>query len=169
MTTKSKKLTLVLAVADNGVIGAPGKLLPWRLPNDLEHFKRLTLGKPMIMGRKTYDTIGRPLPGRHNILISRNPDFKVPGADVVGSLEEALSLARKDPGDEIMVAGGASVFEQLLPSADTIYLTEVHAEPHGHVHFRFDRDDWEETSRNDHPADQRNEHPYSFVTLLRKH
>ena len=159
------RLSLIAAMADNRVIGRDNKL-PWRLSADLKHFKALTLGKPVLMGRRTFDSIGRPLPGRHNIVITRDPDYRAEGCSVVHSLEEALQAA--SDSDEIMVIGGAQLYEQLLARADRLYLTLVHAEVEGDARFpEFDSGEWQEASREDFHADDKNEFDYSFVVLDR--
>lgn len=159
------RLSLIVAAADNGVIGHEGQL-PWHLPPDLKHFKALTLGKPVIMGRKTFESIGKALPGRQNIVLSRDPGYGAPGVRVVRDLESALWAAADV--EEIMVIGGAVIFAQALPMADRIYWTEVHADVAGDTVFPpFDRDDWQETAREDVAA--RDTLPaYSFVCLERR-
>jgi dihydrofolate reductase len=163
------ELVLVVARADNGVIGRDGGL-PWRLPEDLKRFKRLTIGKPVLMGRKTFDSIGRPLPGRHNIVLTRDPAWRAEGVTVVPNLAEAIAAAGLDPrarADAIMVIGGAEIYAQALPSATRIELTEVHAVPDGDTRLpAFDPARWREAFRDDHAAD--GDAPgYSFVTLVR--
>ncbi len=160
-------LTLVVAVARNGVIGKDNGL-PWRLPEDLKHFKRTTLGKPCIMGRKTWESIGaRPLPGRPNIVVTRDTGYQAEGATVAHSLEAALQAAQ--PAEEIMLIGGAQLFAQAMTDAHRIVLTEVHAEPEGDTHFPpFDEGDWTEVWREDHGADERHTYPYAFRILDRK-
>lgn len=156
---------MIVAAGRNGVIGRDNDL-PWRLPDDLAHFKRLTLGKPIVMGRKTWESLGRPLPGRHNIVVSRNPAFSAVGASVVGSLDAALMLAR-DAG-EVMLIGGAELFALGLPHAQRLYLTEVDAAPAGDVYFPpLDKTQWRETHREHHPADARHAAAFDFVTLER--
>lgn len=158
---------LIVAVAENGVIGREGEL-PWRLSSDLRYFKSVTMGKPIIMGRKTFDSIGRPLPGRTNIVVSRNPDFSFKGVDVFNRLEAAVSHAEGLVGAEIMVIGGAGLYEAALPTADRIYLTEVHFAVDGDVFFpSLDRVCWAETSRERHPAGEKDDHDHSFVILDR--
>ena len=153
-------ITFVLARADNGVIGRDGQL-PWRLPADLKRFKALTMGKPMIMGRKTFDSFPSPLPGRRHIVLTRDRDWAADGAEVVHSVEEALALA----GDDVAVIGGAEVFALFLDQADRVELTEVHAAPEGDATVPA-LSGWRETAREDHPAD--GDRPaYSFVTLAR--
>ncbi|HXH03746.1 MAG TPA: type 3 dihydrofolate reductase [Candidatus Competibacteraceae bacterium] len=161
------KLTLVVAVARNGVIGRNNGL-PWHLPNDLKFFKQTTLGKPVIMGRKTYQSIGRPLPGRQNIVVTHDPEFQAPGCQVVLSLDAALKAAA--PAPEVMLIGGASLYAQTLPRAERIYLTWVDAEPQGDAWFpELEPEQWREVWREDHPADAHHEHAYSFRLLERVH
>ena len=158
-------VSLIVAMDDQGVIGQ-GCKLPWRLPDDLRRFKSLTLGKPVIMGRKTHESIGKPLPGRENIVISRDPDYRSPGCRVTDSLDSALA-ACADAG-EVMIAGGAEVYRASLPLADRIYLTEVHARVNGDVHFpAFNRLEWREESREELPAGGQNIHACSFVVLIK--
>jgi dihydrofolate reductase len=138
-------LVLVLAVARNGVIGKDGKV-PWHIPEDLKHFKAMTMGHAILMGRKTYEETRRPLPGRRNIVITRTPGFSAPGCEVVASLEEALSLARTtDP--EPRVIGGAEIYRLALPLATRIYLTEIDTDAEGDTVFHFDRTGFTETER----------------------
>jgi dihydrofolate reductase len=158
-------IVLVVAVAENGVIGKDNALL-WRLPDDLKHFKAITMGKPVVMGRKTYDSIGRPLPGRTNIVISRQSGLRIEGCIVVDSLEVALVAAGDVP--EIAIIGGGKIYRQALPRAHTIYLTEVHATFEGDVTFpALSTSEWRETHREAHPADERHACAFSFVTLQR--
>jgi dihydrofolate reductase len=169
---KPPRLVLVAAVAENGVIGRDGDM-PWRLPGDLKHFKALTLGKPVIMGRRTFDSIGRkPLPGRPNIVMTRDKNFRANGVAVVADLEEALRLAEKEAArlsvDEIAVIGGSTLYAEALPRADRLYLTEVHAKPEGTVRFPdFDRSAWREVSREGPQREPGEAHTYTFVTLER--
>ncbi len=162
-------LTLVVARADNGVIGRDGSL-PWHLPADLRHFKRLTVGKPVVMGRRTYESIGKPLPGRHNIVLTRSRGWTAAGVTVVPNLAEAVAAAGLQQGarpDEIMIIGGATVYAKALPSARRVYLTEVHAAPDGDTLLpRFDPATWHETAREAHAGDG-DAPAYSFVTLER--
>ena len=156
-------ITLVVAMDHQGVIGAKGKL-PWYLPADLKHFRVITWGKPIVMGRKTHESIGRPLPGRENIVVSRTLGYESPGCVVVSSIAEALRHTQKAP--EVMIIGGAALYANTLPLAQRIYLTEVHAEFNGDVYFPpYDRAAWRERQRIDHPADELNPYPYSFVLL----
>ncbi len=159
-------VVLVVAVAQGGVIGMGGTL-PWHLPADLAHFRRLTLGRPVIMGRATFESIGKPLPQRLNIVLSRRTGFAPPDVQVVGSLQEAYRLAAAH-GGPAMVIGGAAVYAQALADAGTVELTEVHASVAGDTHFPPLGTDWHEVAREDHPADARNDHPYSFVTYRRR-
>ena len=152
-------ITFYLARASNGVIGRDGQL-PWRLPADLKRFKALTMGKRMVMGRKTFESFPSPLPGRRHIVLTRG-DWSAEGADVARSVEEALAMA----GDDVAVIGGAQIYAQFLPHADRIELTEVHAAPEGDATVPA-FDGWHEIAREDHPAE--NDRPaYSFVTLTR--
>lgn len=157
-------LSLIVAVAKNGVIGRGGDL-PWRIPADLGFFKQTTMGKPIVMGRKTWESIGRPLPGRTNIVITRDPHYEASGAAVVGDLEMALVAAGDAP--EVMIIGGAQVYAKALPRATRVYLTEVHARPDGDTHLpEFSKAEWREIAREDHVAE--GETPaFSFVTLER--
>ena len=153
-------ISLILARADNGVIGRDGGL-PWRLPADLKRFKALTMGKPMIMGRKTFESFPAPLPGRRHIVLTRSTDWSAPGAELAHTPGQALRLA----GGEAAVIGGAEVFALLLDRAERIELTEVHAAPEGDTAVP-PFTGWREVEREDHPAE--GERPaYSFVTLVR--
>ncbi len=157
-------LSLVVARADNGVIGRD-QGLPWHLPADLKHFKALTLGKPIVMGRRTFESIGRPLPGRHNIVLTRG-GWTAAGVTVVPNL--AAGLAAAGAADEAMIIGGAAVYAAALPATQRVYLTEVHASPDGDTVLpRFDPAMWAETARDDHAADG-DVPEYSFVTLARR-
>ena len=158
-------VAIVVAMSENRVIGMRNGL-PWRLPADLRHFRRVTLGKAVLMGRKTFESIGHPLEGRRNIVVSRDPHFRADGCLIAPSLDEALALAG---GDEILVIGGASIYAQALPRTERIYLTLVHAQVEGDAFFpSIDEDEWLTTARTDHPADERNVFPYSFLTLERR-
>ena len=158
-------LSLVVAIAENGVIGR-GNQLPWRLPADLQHFKDLTLGHSLLMGRKTYDSIGRPLPGRRTVVLSHNPDLRIEGCIVVTSLREALALV--SPDQELMVVGGADVYQLCLPHSRRIYLTRVHANVDGDTLFpAVDLQQWREVACEYHAADDRHAVAFSFTTLER--
>jgi dihydrofolate reductase len=145
MTTALAPLCLVLAVAKNGVIGKDGQV-PWRVPEDLKHFRRSTLGHAVIMGRKTWDEVGKPLPERRNIVISRNADLKLHGAEVVTSLDEAIARARTTD-EEPRVIGGAEIYRLALPLATRVLLTEIQLEPEGDTFFEVDRSGFRETER----------------------
>jgi dihydrofolate reductase len=158
--------SFVVAVARNGIIGHTNGL-PWRLPADLAFFKRLTTGHPIIMGRKTYESIGKPLPGRLNIVVTRSPGFVAPGCTVVGTLEAAYRAAGEAP--EVFIIGGAQIYEAAFPSADRIYLTEVESDIEGDTYFpRFDRREWDETVLERHGVDPRHAHSMRIVRLDRK-
>ncbi|HFD92582.1 MAG TPA: type 3 dihydrofolate reductase [Gammaproteobacteria bacterium] len=160
-------ISLVAALARNGVIGVDNRL-PWRLPADLRHFRHLTMGKPVLMGRKTFQSIGKPLPGRTNIVVTRDADFQAPGVIVVDSITAGIQAA--EGHEELMVIGGASIYEAMLPQAGRMYLTFIHQDFAGDARFvDYDKDEWVETMREDHPADDDNPCAYSFVTLERKH
>lgn len=165
MNVHLPRISIIAAIAENGVIGANGRL-PWHLPMDLRHFREITMGKPLLMGRRTHESIGRPLPGRHNIVLSRDGGYRAAGCTVVNSLGAAFEAAA--PTDEIMVMGGAHLYALLLPCAQRMYLTEVHASVEGDTFFpAFDRSVWQETGRTDFDADERHAYPYSFVVLER--
>lgn len=157
-------LSIIAAMAKNRVIGKDNGL-PWHLPADLAHFKRLTLGKPIIMGRKTWDSLPGLLPHRPHIVISRNPGLHAEGALVAASLDDALALA--GAVDEVMIIGGATLYEQALPIASRLYLTIVDAEVAGDAFFpRYDPAAWRELERESHVADERNAFAYAFTTLV---
>jgi len=159
------KISLVVAMTAGGVIGR-GNQLPWHLPADLRHFRRLTTGKPVIMGRRTHESIGRPLPERTNIVVTRNAAYQAPGCVVVHSLEDALQAAAHH--GEAMVIGGAELYRQALPRADSIYLTLVRHEFEGDTLFPdLDAAEWREVERTDCEADDSNPWPYSFIQLQR--
>jgi len=145
-------ISLVVAVAENGVIGADNGL-PWRLKGDMRHFKAVTMGKPVIMGRKTFQSIGKPLPGRTNIVLTRKEDFVPDGVILVGSLDEALDAARQTGASEVCVIGGGDIYAQALPRADRLHLTRVHMKARGDTYFpEIDPADWHEVSREHHAA-----------------
>ncbi len=158
-------ISVIAALAENRVIGV-NNTLPWRLPNDLRHFRRLTTGHAIVMGRKNYESIGKPLPERTNIIVTRNRDYRASGCLVAHSLDEALTLARGDP--EIFIIGGAEIYREALPRAGRLYLTEVHATVAGDTFFpEIERNDWKETARERHEADDKHAYTYSFVVLER--
>lgn len=162
----SAPIVLVVAVADNGVIGAGGAI-PWRIADDMKRFKAITMGKPLIAGRKTWESFPRrPLPGRTNIVITRDAGYRAEGAVVVHSLDEALARARSENPSEIIIAGGAEIYTQVLPRAARIELTQVHASPQGDAHLApFDPKVWRETAREEHATAEGLR--YSYVTLVR--
>jgi len=147
-----------------GVIGRGG-VLPWRLPEDMKHFRRLTLGKIVLMGRRTWESLGKPLEGRRNWVLSRDPSFRPAGCEVFATLDQALA-ARRDA--ELVVIGGAELYRQALPLVQTVHLTRVHARVEGDTSFpAWAPADFRQTARVDHPADARHAHAYSFITLER--
>ena len=153
-------VSIIVAASENGVIGAAGAL-PWRLSDDLKRFKAVTMGKPIVMGRKTWESIGRPLPGRQNIVITRQDGYVADGCDVVASPDEAIAVAGE--AEEVMVIGGSQVYERFLAEAERVYLTRVHAEVEGDAFFApLDADEWRLVSDEPHAADERNEFDYSF-------
>lgn len=153
-------VTLIVAAADNGVIGRDNTL-PWHLPDDLKRFKSLTLGKPIVMGRKTFESIGKPLPGRLNVVVTRDPNYRRDGVTVVHSVEAALTAAGAAP--EIMIIGGADLFRLFLPGASRVHLTRVHAEVTGDVFWpALDPDRWQCVATEGHPADDRHSHSMTF-------
>jgi dihydrofolate reductase len=146
------------------VIGK-GKALPWRLPADLARFKRLTLGHHLLVGRKTFDSIGRPLPGREMVVITRNRDYPSDGITVAHSLDEALEIAEEAGDDEAFIGGGAEIFREALPRIDRIYLTLVYASVDGDAHFPdHDLESWTILERKNRPADAKNPHSMTFIT-----
>jgi dihydrofolate reductase len=165
-------LAVMVAVAANGVIGN-ANALPWQLPEDLRYFKRVTLGKPIVMGRKTFESIGRALPGRTNIVISRNRELPGEGVSLAASLDEALELAgqvaRRDGVAEFVVIGGAQIYSLAIPRADRLYVTEVHARVEGDSflpEIAWER--WRESARETHPAATADDYGYSFVVYDRR-
>lgn len=166
------RLTIVVAVAENGVIGRDNQL-PWRLRTDLRRFKALTLGKPMIMGRKSWDSIGRPLPGRETIVVTRDRSFAAEGAHVAhdwaGAKALAAELAARMSADEIAVVGGAEIFRLALPEARILQLTIVKARPEGDVQLPgYAAEDYRETFREEHPAGPDDDYAFTFVDLVRR-
>ena len=160
------KISMIAAMADNRVIGINNSL-PWKLPNDMKWFRQNTLGKPIVMGRKTFESFGaKPLPGRTNIIISRDQNYTAEDCIVVHSIEEAINAA--DDAAEIMIIGGASFYEQMLPQADRLYLTFVHSKVTGDAWFpEWNKNEWREVEHIDHDADDKNPHAHSFVILER--
>lgn len=159
------QLSVVVAMARNRVIGRDGTL-PWHLPADLRRFRAITMGKPIVMGRRTHESIGRALPGRRNVVLSRDPAYRAPGCEVCADLDAALALLAEAP--EVMIVGGAALYAEALSRADRLYLTTVEAAPAGDVLFpAFDAAEWREVTREDHPADAEHAHPYAFRVLER--
>jgi dihydrofolate reductase len=153
-------------MARNGVIGR-NNALPWRLPADLAHFRKVTMGHPIIMGRRTHESIGKPLPGRKNIVVTHNPAYQAPGCVVVNSLDDAWKAA--GGADEVCVIGGTTLFEETLPVADVIHLTEVEADVEGDTWFPpFDRGEWNEREISRHAPDERHAYPMRILELTRK-
>jgi dihydrofolate reductase len=159
-------VSLIVAMAQNGVIGRDNTL-PWRLPEDLRRFKAFTLGKTLLMGRKTFESIGRPLPGRANLVLTRDADWQADGVTVVHSVEEALAQAGS--GSELVAIGGAEIYRLVLPFARRIYLTHVHADVPGDTYFpEFDPTQWADVECDPFPADEQHAYPMTFVTLERR-
>lgn len=160
------KTAFVVAMDENGLIGRDNDL-PWRLSADLQYFRRITMGKPILMGRYTHESIGRALPGRQNIVVTSLTDYQAAGCEVVHSVDEALRIA--DPTDEIMVIGGSSLFEQMFDQVDRLYLTRVHAVLEGDTWFpQWDQTKWQRISCESHPADEKNQYAYSFEVYERR-
>jgi len=164
-------IVLIAAVAENGVIGRDNKM-PWHLSSDLKRFRAATMGKPVVMGRKTFLSIGKPLEGRTNIVVTRNPAFAAPGVVTAAGLEAALAVARGDAlrrgADAIAIIGGTEIFAQTMPLAERLDITEVHAKPAGDTHFpEIDRTVWREIERSKHPAGPRDDAAFSQVTYMR--
>src|SRR3989344_1232938 len=156
-----RKISIIVAIDENGLIGRRNGL-PWKLPADLKHFKTLTSGHTVIMGRKTYDSIGKPLPNRTNIVVSKSDDLQIDGCITVKSPEEALKASLEN--QEIFVIGGAEIYRQFLPLAQTIYMTEIHNKFDGDIFFpTIDYDEWKEKERQDFEADDKNPYKYSFI------
>lgn len=161
-------ISAVVALARNRVIGSENRI-PWYLSADLKYFKRITTGHHIIMGRKSYESIGRPLPRRTNIVISRDPFLAISGCIVVHSLAEALAVAERNGETEAMIIGGGDIYRQAFPLLDKLYLTEVDAEVSGDVYFpEWDETEWEEIFREPHTADEQNDYDFLFRTLVRK-
>jgi dihydrofolate reductase len=160
------RIAIVVIVTENGVIGRDNAM-PWHLPDDLKRFKQVTMGKPIVMGRKTFESIGKALPGRHNIVVTRNKDFAALGCTVVTSVDEAMTAA--GTVDEVCMVGGGDLFRQVLPQTDVVYLTRIHASIDGHTYFpSLPESEWRETFREEHGVDARHAYPFTFLTLERK-
>lgn len=165
-------IVVIAAVADNGVIGDDNRLI-WRLKTDLRHFRGLTLGRPVLMGRKTFLSIGKPLPGRETIVLTRDPGFSAEGVHVAHGLDEAIAAGQRlglaMGADSVIVAGGAEIYAQALPLADRIELTQVHVQPEGDAHFpSWDRAAFERVRQENHPRSADDEHAFTFATFRRR-
>lgn len=160
-----KTITLIAAMARNRAIGKDGGM-PWHLPDELRHFKETTMGKPIVMGRRTWESIGRALPGRQNIVVTRNREYRAPGCDLADSLDRAVRLAR---GSEVMIIGGGQLYRQAIAYADRMILTEVHCEPAADTWFpEWRAGDWRRIEQRDVPADERNRWSYTVAEWIRK-
>ncbi len=165
MIQNKPTISIIVAMSENRVIGNDNSL-PWYLPADLKHFKAMTIGKPIVMGRKTWESLPGKLPDRTHIIITSNPDYVAEGCVVVHSLEQALEAMGDVP--EVMIVGGAMLYAQTLPIADRLYLTLVETQVEGDALFpEYDPGQWQEVERKHHPADEKNPYAYSFVTLSR--
>ncbi len=157
-------VSAIVAIAENNAIGKSNQLL-WHMPNDLKHFKDITSGRTIIMGRKTFDSVGKPLPKRRNIVVTQQ-NITIPGCEVVKSIEDALVLCEGE--DEVFIAGGAQIYKLAMPLTDRIYLTIIHKVFDADTFFpSIDKNDWKEVKREDFDADEKNAYPYSFITLER--
>jgi dihydrofolate reductase len=162
-------VSLLVAMDERRGIGKQGRL-PWRLSTDLQRFRQLTMGHHLVVGRKTFESIGKPLAGRRMIIVTRDPDYKVIGCVTVHSIRDAIELARDQGETELFICGGAEVYAQTLDLAERLYLTQVHAECDADTFFpEFDRDDWIEQSAEPHAADEKNDYPFTFLVLVKKH
>jgi len=160
------KISLIAAMANNRIIGRDNKM-PWHLPADLKHFKQVTMGKPVIMGRKTFESIGKPLPGRQNIIITRQSGLALNGCDIVHSIEDAIALVKNI--DEVMIIGGGTIYESMIDKADRLYITLIELEADGDTQFpAWNEDEWSIIDEEPHLADDKNPYNYRFITLERK-
>ncbi len=160
------KVSIIVAMGEGRVIGNADNKMPWHLPADLKHFRKLTMGKPIVMGRKTHESIGRPLPGRHNIIITRDQNYVAAGCTVVNSLEDSLAAA--GDAEELMITGGANIYAQFLPLTHCLYLTFVEGEFSGDVLFPpWQNGGWLEVSRQPHQADDKNPYNWTFAEYQR--
>lgn len=161
-------LSIIVAVADNGVIGRGGSL-PWNLPKEMAYFRQTTVGHPIIMGRKTHESIGRALPDRLNVVVTHEKGYQAaPGCTVVNSLEAALALPEVRNSEEVFVIGGESINQQALPFADRLYLTKVRAQVQGDKFFNYNPDEWQQTWSEKHARDSENKYDYEFTILERR-
>jgi len=162
-------ISIIVAMDENGGIGVDNRL-PWHLPDDLKRFKRLTMGHHLVVGRKTYESIGKPLPGREMIVLTRNPEYEAPGCQIAHSLDEALRMAQAQGEAETFIGGGAQVYAQTLPRADYLYLTRVHATTESDVRFpSIDFQAWIEEKRCYHPADSDHAFAFTYRRLRKRH
>lgn len=160
-------ISAIVAISENNVIGHDNQL-PWYLPADLKYFKKTTLHHPVIMGRKSFESIGRPLPKRQNIVITKNPFYIANGISVAHSLEESIEIASESGTDEVFVIGGAEIFNLALPFCDRIYLTRVHDDIEGNIYFpEWDENEWKLIANDAHPSDEKNEYGYTFMIYER--
>jgi len=158
-------VSIVVAMSSNAVIGKSGGL-PWHLSADLKHFKSITMGKPIIMGRKTHDSIGKSLPGRENIVLTRDYQYRAEGCSIIHKFNDVYK--RCSEVDEVMIVGGSQLYDQVLPLANILYMTEVHGDVEGDTRFpEFDREQWREVQRQDFKANEKNDFDYSFVVFKR--
>lgn len=156
------KISLIVATSENDVIGKDGSI-PWHIPADLKHFKTLTMGHHIIMGRKTYESIGKPLPGRINIILTKNPGYKADGCIVADSLQKAINIAREQKNSEVFIIGGEEIFKLVLPMADRVYLTRVHEKFDGDAYLpKLDPVKWKQVSCQVHLRDEQNPYPFDF-------
>ncbi len=161
------KISMIVAMDQKGVIGR-GSELPWHLSTDLKNFKKITMDKPIIMGRKTHESIGKPLPGRRNIIVTRNNGYQSEGCEVCHSLDEAIASCQDD--DEMVIIGGSELYREALEVVSRMYLTEVHADVDGDVYFpAFDKGEWDLIIKDDVEADDNNEYPYTMSILEKRH
>lgn len=161
-------ISVLVAMDERRGIGKLGRL-PWRLSTDLRRFRQLTMGHHIVVGRKTYESIGKPLPGRQMIVVSRSPGYEAAGCAIAPTLDQAIETARDSGETELFICGGAQIYAQSLARAERLYLTEVHADSRADTFFpEFDRAEWLETAREDHAADEKNDYSFTFLDLVRK-
>ena len=161
-------ISIIVAMGNKRIIGIKNAL-PWNLPADMEHFRQKTLGKPVIIGQKTFESIGKPLPGRINIVLTLARDFRAPGCLVAYSIDEALNMAEKEKAKEVMIIGGVSIYKQFLPLADKMYLTLIEGDFEGDAFFpEFDWQEWQEVERIENMPDKDNHYKYTFLTLNKR-
>lgn len=157
-------ISIIVAIASNNMIGSANSM-PWHLPEDFRHFKQVTMGKAVIMGRKTYESIGRPLPGRRNIVITRNTALRIEGCEMASSLDEAIALC--NPTEENFIIGGGEIYRQAMPLADKLYITHIAAEFEGDTRFPTIGPEWKEIAREEFPCGEKFPHPFAFVDYER--